>query len=116
VPNYVNEEAFLARLGQAPVSSPPRPTWPATSALHVSTVIDSSGLDEPTRWTTGASFPPGHMLGYERYGLGLGANTVDRVDLHGQTGFIGASRSTHPISTRSQSAPTTPHTTTAGRS
>jgi hypothetical protein len=30
------------------------------------------------------------MLRYERYGLGMGANTVEGVELLGHTGFIGA--------------------------
>jgi D-alanyl-D-alanine carboxypeptidase len=59
-------------------------------ALWSGQIIDPSGLDELTRWTPGASFPPGYALRYERYGLGLGANTVDGVELLGHTGFIGA--------------------------
>jgi hypothetical protein len=43
-----------------------------------------------TRWTPGASFPPGHRLRYDRYGMGMGAITVDGVELLGHTGFIGA--------------------------
>ncbi len=53
-------------------------------------ILDSRALDELTRWTPGASFPPGHTLRYERYGLGMGANTVGGVELLGHTGFIGA--------------------------
>jgi D-alanyl-D-alanine carboxypeptidase len=53
-------------------------------------IIDSQGLDELTRWTPGASFPSGHALRYERYGLGMGANVVEGVELLGHTGFIGA--------------------------
>jgi D-alanyl-D-alanine carboxypeptidase len=53
-------------------------------------IIDSSALAELTQWTPGASFPPGHTLRYERYGLGLGADTVEGVELIGHTGFIGA--------------------------
>jgi D-alanyl-D-alanine carboxypeptidase len=59
-------------------------------ALWSRQIIDSRGLEELTRWTPGASFPPGHMLRYERYGLGMGAITVKGVDLLGHTGFIGA--------------------------
>jgi Beta-lactamase len=59
-------------------------------ALWSGQILDSSGLDELTRWTPAASFPPGHTLRYERYGLGMGANTVDGVELLGHTGFIGA--------------------------
>jgi D-alanyl-D-alanine carboxypeptidase len=53
-------------------------------------IVDAEGLRELTRWTPGASFPPGHRLRYERYGLGIGANTVEGVELLGHTGFIGA--------------------------
>jgi D-alanyl-D-alanine carboxypeptidase len=53
----------------------------------------SGELGDPSRltqWTQGASFPPGHTLRYERYGLGIGADTVEGVELIGHTGFIGA--------------------------
>ena len=53
-------------------------------------ILDSRALDELTRWTPGTSFPPGHTLRYERYGLGMGADTVEGVELLGHTGFIGA--------------------------
>jgi D-alanyl-D-alanine carboxypeptidase len=53
-------------------------------------IVDSRGLNELTRWTPGASFPPGYALRYESYGLGIGSNTVDGVELLGHTGFIGA--------------------------
>jgi D-alanyl-D-alanine carboxypeptidase len=59
-------------------------------ALWAGQIIDSSGLDELVQWTPGASFPPGHMLRYQRYGLGMGAITVEGVELLGHTGFIGA--------------------------
>jgi D-alanyl-D-alanine carboxypeptidase len=59
-------------------------------ALWSEQIIGSRALGELTRWTPGASFPPGHMLRYERYGLGMGANTVEGVELLGHTGFIGA--------------------------
>src|SRR5437763_4240960 len=52
-------------------------------------IVDSE-LDELTRWTPGAWFPPGHALRYERYGLGTGCDVVDGVELVGHTGFIGA--------------------------
>jgi D-alanyl-D-alanine carboxypeptidase len=52
-------------------------------------IVDFRGLDELTRWTPGASFPAGHTLRYERYGLGIGSNTVEGVELLGHTGFIG---------------------------
>jgi D-alanyl-D-alanine carboxypeptidase len=58
--------------------------------LWAGRILDPAGLEELTRWTTGASFPPGHMLRYERYGLGIGSNTVAGVELLGHTGFIGA--------------------------
>jgi D-alanyl-D-alanine carboxypeptidase len=53
-------------------------------------IIGSSALADLTRWTPGASFPPGHTLRYERYGLGTGADSVAGVELIGHTGFIGA--------------------------
>ncbi|HYY21833.1 MAG TPA: serine hydrolase domain-containing protein, partial [Thermoleophilaceae bacterium] len=53
-------------------------------------LVDARGLEELTRWTPGASFPPGHALRYERYGLGTGRNVVEGVELLGHTGFIGA--------------------------
>jgi D-alanyl-D-alanine carboxypeptidase len=53
-------------------------------------VVDAGGLRELARWTPGASFPPGHRLRYERYGLGTGEITVEGVELFGHTGFIGA--------------------------
>ncbi|MGH2963042.1 MAG: serine hydrolase domain-containing protein [Solirubrobacterales bacterium] len=53
-------------------------------------VVDYGGLEELTRWTPGASFPPGHALRYERYGLGTGLNSIEGVELIGHTGFIGA--------------------------
>ena len=53
-------------------------------------IVDSEGLGELTRWTPGAAFPPGHRLRYERYGLGIGANTIEGVEVIGHTGFIGA--------------------------
>jgi D-alanyl-D-alanine carboxypeptidase len=53
-------------------------------------LVDARGLEELTRWSPGASFPPGHALRYERYGLGTGRNVVEGVELLGHTGFIGA--------------------------
>jgi D-alanyl-D-alanine carboxypeptidase len=53
-------------------------------------VVSASGLQEMTRWTPGASFPPRHTVRYDRYGLGMGAITVGGVELLGHTGFIGA--------------------------
>ena len=53
-------------------------------------IIESDALSELTRWTPGASFPPGHMLRYDRYGAGMGSITVEGVELVGHTGFIGA--------------------------
>jgi CubicO group peptidase (beta-lactamase class C family) len=43
------------------------------TALWSGRLIDSTALQELTRWTPGASFPPGHGLRYDRYGLGLGS-------------------------------------------
>ena len=59
-------------------------------ALWSGQILDAGALGELTRWTPGASFPPGHMLRYDRYGLGMGSITVDGVELMGHTGFIGA--------------------------
>jgi D-alanyl-D-alanine carboxypeptidase len=53
-------------------------------------VVDSEGLEDLTRWTPRASFPPGHAVRYEHYGLGIGLNAVEGVELIGHTGFIGA--------------------------
>ena len=59
-------------------------------ALWSERIIGSRALDELTRWTPTATFPLGHALRYQRYGLGMGANTVEGVELLGHTGFIGA--------------------------
>jgi D-alanyl-D-alanine carboxypeptidase len=59
-------------------------------ALWSGRIVDSRGLEELTRWTPGASFPPGHAVRYDRYGLGMGAIVVEGVELIGHTGFIGA--------------------------
>jgi D-alanyl-D-alanine carboxypeptidase len=53
-------------------------------------IVDSEGLTELTHWTPGASFPPGHRLRYERYGMGIGSNVIEGTELLGHTGFIGA--------------------------
>jgi D-alanyl-D-alanine carboxypeptidase len=53
-------------------------------------IIDSSALAELTRWTPEAEFPPGHMVRYTHYGLGIGADSVEGVELIGHTGFIGS--------------------------
>jgi D-alanyl-D-alanine carboxypeptidase len=53
-------------------------------------IIDAGGLVEMTRWTTGASFAPESGLRYERYGMGMGLNVVEGVELLGHTGFVGA--------------------------
>lgn len=59
-------------------------------ALWSERIVDSRALKELTRWTPGASFPPGHALRYDHYGLGVGRNVVEGVELLGHTGFIGA--------------------------
>jgi CubicO group peptidase (beta-lactamase class C family) len=59
-------------------------------ALSSGRIVDFAALGELTRWTPGASFPPGHMLRYDRYGLGMGSVTVEGLELVGHTGFIGA--------------------------
>ena len=71
-------------------SSPPHPATRFVQALWSERLIDSDALNELTRWTPGASFPPGHMLRYERYGLGMGCIVVEGIELLGHTGFIGA--------------------------
>lgn len=53
-------------------------------------VLDSDGLEHLTRWTPGASFPPGFALRYDDYGLGMGRIVVEDVEVVGHTGFIGA--------------------------
>jgi D-alanyl-D-alanine carboxypeptidase len=53
-------------------------------------VVDPRGLNEMTHWTPGVAFPASHALRYERYGLGMGSNTVQGIQLLGHTGFIGA--------------------------
>ncbi len=59
-------------------------------ALWSGRIVDSRGLEDLTRWTPGASFPPGHAVRYNRYGLGMGAIVVEGIELIGHTGFIGA--------------------------
>ena len=61
-----------------------------SSALWAGDLLDSAAQSELTRWTEGASFPPGHGLRYDRYGLGLGSIRVGKTELLGHTGFIGA--------------------------
>ncbi len=53
-------------------------------------ILSGHGLDQLMHWTPTASFPPGSPLRYDRYGLGLGAITIEGVELLGHTGFIGA--------------------------
>jgi hypothetical protein len=53
-------------------------------------IIDAQGLEELTRWTPGASFPPESGLRYDCYGIGMGLNVVESVELLGHTGFVGA--------------------------
>jgi D-alanyl-D-alanine carboxypeptidase len=53
-------------------------------------IVDPDGLDQMTRWTVGASFPPGHAVRYDDYGLGIGRVVAEGVELVGHTGFIGA--------------------------
>jgi D-alanyl-D-alanine carboxypeptidase len=53
-------------------------------------IVDAGGLEDMTRWTTGASFPPESGLRYERYGMGMGLNVLEGVELLGHTGFVGA--------------------------
>jgi CubicO group peptidase (beta-lactamase class C family) len=68
-----------------------RPTSPRfLRALWSGRIVDSRGLEQLTRWTPGVSFPSGHAVRYDRYGLGVGAIAVVGVELIGHTGFIGA--------------------------
>jgi D-alanyl-D-alanine carboxypeptidase len=60
------------------------------TALWSGRLIDSTALQELTRWTPGTSFPPGHGLRYDRYGLGLGSIRVGKTELLGHTGYLGA--------------------------
>lgn len=60
--------------------------------LWAERIVDAGGLEDLTRWTPGASFPPETGLRYDRYGLGMGCNVVDGVQLLGHTGFIGGLR------------------------
>jgi D-alanyl-D-alanine carboxypeptidase len=60
------------------------------SILWSGDLIDSTAIEELTQWTPGASFPPGHALRYDRYGLGLGSITIDTIELVGHTGYVGA--------------------------
>jgi D-alanyl-D-alanine carboxypeptidase len=53
-------------------------------------ILDYDGLEQLTRWTHGARFPPGHVVRYDDYGLGMGRLVVEGVELVGHTGFIGA--------------------------
>jgi CubicO group peptidase (beta-lactamase class C family) len=53
-------------------------------------IIDVGGLEALKRWTPGASFPPESGLRYDRYGVGMGLNVIEGVELLGHTGFIGA--------------------------
>ena len=84
-------------------------------ALWSERLIDSDALNELTRWTPGASFPPRHMLRYERYGLGMGCIVVE-IELLGHTGFIGAFAFAPPSTTPCWSGPITLHGSIAGRS
>ena len=59
-------------------------------ALWSGRIAGAHGREELTHWTPGASFPPGHALRYDRYGLGIGRNVVEGIELLGHTGFIGA--------------------------
>jgi len=59
-------------------------------ALWSGDLIDSPVVEQLARWTPGASFPPGHALRYDRYGLGLGCITIDSTELLGHTGYVGA--------------------------
>jgi D-alanyl-D-alanine carboxypeptidase len=53
-------------------------------------ILDAGGLEELTDWTPGASFSPESGLRYDRYGVGMGLNVIEGVELLGHTGFIGS--------------------------
>jgi D-alanyl-D-alanine carboxypeptidase len=53
-------------------------------------ILGAPEIEELTRWTPGATFPQGHAVRYEQYGLGTGRNVIEGVELIGHTGFIGA--------------------------
>jgi D-alanyl-D-alanine carboxypeptidase len=53
-------------------------------------ILDRDCLEQLTRWTAGASFPPSHAVRYDDYGLGIGRLVLEGVELVGHTGFIGA--------------------------
>jgi D-alanyl-D-alanine carboxypeptidase len=59
-------------------------------ALWSGRILGPPEIEELTRWTPGASFPEGHAVRYEQYGLGTGRNVIEGVELIGHTGFIGA--------------------------
>jgi D-alanyl-D-alanine carboxypeptidase len=69
-------------------SAPDLARW--VHGLWSEQIIDGQGLEELTRWTPGASFSPESELRYDRYGLGMGLNVIEDVELLGHTGFIGA--------------------------
>ncbi|MFL5860938.1 MAG: serine hydrolase domain-containing protein [Solirubrobacteraceae bacterium] len=53
-------------------------------------IVDGGVLAVMTRWTPGASFAPETGLRYESYGMGMGRNVEEGVELLGHTGFIGS--------------------------
>jgi CubicO group peptidase (beta-lactamase class C family) len=53
-------------------------------------IVDRGALEVMTRWTPGASFAPSSGLRYDRYGMGMGLNVEEGVELLGHTGFVGA--------------------------
>lgn len=53
-------------------------------------LIAPGSRDQMTGWNRAARFPPGAPPQYERYGLGVGSNTVEGVELIGHTGIWGA--------------------------
>ena len=58
--------------------------------IACSGATDHESLGCSGQWTPGASFPPESGLRYDRYGVGMGLNVVEGVELLGHTGFIGA--------------------------
>jgi CubicO group peptidase (beta-lactamase class C family) len=84
-------------------------------ALWSERTIGSRALDELTRWTPAASFPPGHALRYERYGWGREPTRWRESSCWDTPASSGPSHSTRPSTTPCWPVPITPRTSIAGR-